>query len=305
MKNLGDFTLEEIEKKVDYSVREKPITLTSIIWKRFKKNKLALIGMVIITILAVIAIFADFFAPYPATTVDYANKKLPPSKEHILGTDQLGCDVLSRLIYGARISLSVGLVATIFEVIIGTFVGSISGFFEGLVDAILMRFTDVILSFPFLILVLLVAAILGPSIYNVMLIIGLTGWPTIARLVRGEFLKLKKMEYTMAAKGLGAKNLRIILTHLLPNAFAPVLVAATMSVANAIIYEAVLSFLGLGVVFPDTSWGQMMNAAQSLTVLSRMPWLWLPPGILISITILCINFIGDGLRDALDPKLIQ
>ena len=300
-----DTIVEEIEKKIDYTVAKKPITLRSIIWKRFKKNKLALIGMVILSILAIIAIFADFIAPYPATTVDYANKKLPPSKEHILGTDELGCDVLSRLIYGARISLSIGLVAVCLYVSIGILIGSISGFFGGLVDSILMRFTDVVISFPWLILVIIVAAILGPSIYNVMLVIGLTGWSTVARLVRGEFLKLKEMEYTLAAKGLGAKNFRIIFTHLLPNAFAPVLVAATMGVADAIIIEAALSFLGLGVVFPDTSWGQMMNAAQSLTVLSRMPWLWLPPGILISVAVLCINFIGDGLRDALDPKLIQ
>lgn len=297
--------LEEIEKKIDYTVAKKPITLRSIIWKRFKKNKLALVGLILISILVIVAIFANFIAPYPATTVDFANKKLPPSKEHILGTDELGCDVLSRLIYGARISLSIGLVAVCLYVSIGILMGAISGFFGGWIDAILMRFTDVIISFPWLVLVILVAAILGPSIYNVMLIIGLTGWTTVARLVRGEFLKLKEMEYTLAARGLGANNFRIIFTHLLPNAFAPVLVAATMGVADAIIIEAALSFLGLGVAFPNTSWGQMMHAAQSLSVLSRMPWLWLPPGILISIAVLCINFIGDGLRDALDPKLIR
>ncbi len=204
--------------------------------------------------------------------------------------------------YGARVSLSVGIVAVSIYLTIGTVLGAISGYRRGLIDSLIMRFTDMVMSFPALIIILAVVPILGPSIFNIMLVIGLLGWPGVARLVRGEFLSLREREFTLAARGIGASDRRIIFRHILPNVAGPLVVLASFGIADAIITEAGLSFLGLGVRPPDPSWGQMLNQAIDVGTIIEKPWVWLEPGIAIAITVLAINFIGDGLRDALDPR---
>jgi peptide/nickel transport system permease protein len=275
------------------------------VWQRFRRHKIAMVGLVILFILVVLAIGAPLFArqdPYH-TTLSLIRK--PPSHAHWLGGDSSGRDVYARLIYAGRVSLSVGLVAVGIYTLIGVFLGSLAGYYGGWVDSVIMRLADIFLSFPSLILIITVVSILGPSNYNVMLVIGLLGWPSIARILRGLFLSLRERDFVTASRTVGAPNSRIIFRHLLPNALAPVIVAATFGIASAILLEAGLSFLGLGVQPPTASWGNMLTDAQSLTVLQSMPWLWIPPGIMIALAVLSINFIGDGLRDALDPYLLR
>lgn len=272
------------------------------IWSRFRRHRLALIGAAVLLILVAIAIAAPLLAPHPPNAVSLANYRKPPSMSYLLGTDSQGRDVLSRLMYAARISLSVSLVAVSIYVVIGTVLGGLAGYFSGWVDTIIMRIADMVLSFPSIIVIITIVSILGPSILNVMLVIGFMGWPPIARLVRGEFLTLRERDFVTASRASGAPSGRIIFRHILPNATTPIIVNATFGMASAILLEAGLSFLGLGVQPPTASWGNMLNAAQSITTLEEMPWLWLPPGITIVVAVLAINFVGDGLRDALDPR---
>jgi peptide/nickel transport system permease protein len=272
------------------------------VWSRFRRHKLALAGAIVLLLLVIIAIAAPILAPHPPNAVSLANYRKPPSLDYPLGTDTQGRDVLSRLMFAARISLSVGLVAVSIYVAIGTVLGGLAGFFGGWVDTVVMRVADMVLSFPSIIVIITIVSILGPSILNVMLVIGLMGWPPIARLVRGEFLTLRGRDFVTASRSTGAPNARIIFRHILPNATTPVIVAATFGIAQAILLEAGLSFLGLGVQPPTASWGNMLNGAQSITTLEELPWLWLPPGITIILAVLAINFVGDGLRDALDPR---
>jgi peptide/nickel transport system permease protein len=271
-------------------------------WARFRRNRLAMVGLGTIIVLAALAILAPVVAPYDPLRIDSKAFGKPPSAGHLLGTDQSGRDVLSRLLYGARVSLSVGLVAVSIYLTIGTILGSVAGYRRGVVDATIMRVTDTVMSFPALIIILAVIPIVGPSIVNIMLVIGLLGWPAVARLVRGEFLSLREREFTMAARGIGARDRRIISRHILPNVTGPLVVVASFGIADAIITEAGLSFLGLGVQPPDPSWGQMLNNAIDVGTILQKPWLWLAPAACIAITVLSINFIGDGLRDALDPR---
>lgn len=273
------------------------------VWRRFRRHRLALIGLSILFLLTVAAVGAPFFTAYAPSSIDLSAYRLGPSTDHPLGTDTAGRDVFSRLLHAGRVSLSVGLVAVSIYTVIGALLGGLAGFYGGWVDSTIMRLADVFLSFPTLIIIITMASVLGPSIYNVMLAIGLLGWPPIARLLRGELLSLREREFIVAARAVGTSNTRLIFRHLLPNAMAPVLVAATFGIAYAILIEAGLSFLGLGVQPPTPSWGNMLTDAQSLTVLESMPWLWLPPGVMIALAVLSINFIGDGLRDALDPYL--
>lgn len=272
------------------------------IWSRFRKHKLALIGMIVLLTMGIIAIAAPLLAPHSPNAVSLANYREAPTSTYLLGTDAQGRDVLSRLMYAARISLSVGIVAVSLYVVIGTTLGGLAGYFGGWVDGIVMRIADMVLSFPSIIVIITIVSILGPSITNVMLVIGLLGWPPIARLVRGEFLTLRERDFVIASRATGARDRRIIFRHVLPNATTPVIVNATFGMAQAILLEAGLSFLGLGVQPPTASWGNMLNGAQSITTLEQMPWLWLPPGIAIVIAVLAINFVGDGFRDALDPR---
>jgi peptide/nickel transport system permease protein len=273
------------------------------VWQRFSRHRLALIGLAILALMIVSAAGAPLIARKSPYNVDLSSYRKPPSSEHILGTDAAGRDVFSRLLYAGRVSLSVGLVAVSIYTAIGLVLGALGGFFGGWVDSVVMRLADVFLSFPSLIIIITMVSVLGPSVYNVMLAIGLLGWPAIARLLRGDLLSLREREFVTAARAIGAPSHRIIVRHLLPNAMAPIIVAATFGIANAILLEAGLSFLGLGVQPPTASWGNMLTNAQSITVLATMPWLWLPPGFMIAIAVLSINFIGDGLRDALDPHL--
>ena len=273
------------------------------VWRRFRRHRMAMIGAGILFVLVVSAVFAPIIATHDPYAIDLSSYREGPSSANYLGTDLAGRDMFSRLIYAGRVSLSVGLVAVSIYTAIGIILGALAGFYGGWVDSVVMRAADVFLSFPSLIIIITMASVLGPSIYNVMLAIGLLGWPPIARLLRGELLSLREREYAVAARAIGGSGKRVVFRHLFPNAMAPVIVAATFGIANAILLEAGLSFLGLGVQPPTASWGNMLTDAQSLTVLEGMPWLWLPPGVMIALAVLSINFIGDGLRDALDPYL--
>lgn len=288
------------ETKSPYFESDTIVTAPTV-WQRFRRHRLALIGSAILIALVVICVLAPEIFPLKPYAVDLNAYQKPPSAAHWLGTDSSGRDVLSRLIYGGRVSLSVGIVAVALYIVLGMLFGSVSGFWGGWVDSVGMRLADIVMAFPRLIIIITVAALVGPSIYNVMLIIGLLGWPPTARIVRGMFLSLREREFVMASQALGASPFRIIVRHLIPNVLAPVIVAATFGTAEAILLEAGLSFLGLGVQPPTASWGNMLNAAQDIAVLQSMPWLWLPPGLMIAITVLSLNFVGDGLRDALDP----
>jgi peptide/nickel transport system permease protein len=272
-------------------------------WRRFRRHRLALAAAVTLGLLVLAAIFAPVVALTDPNRVDLFYTNTGPSREHPLGTDSFGRDIWARLVYGGRVSLSVGLVAVGIYTAIGIVLGAISGYYGGLIDSSIMRFTDTVMSFPTMILIIMVVAILGPSIYNVMLVIGLLGWPSTARLVRAEFLSLRDREFAVAARMVGVRDGQLIVRHLLPNALYPVIVSATLGVAGAILTEAGLSFLGLGVQQPTPSWGNMLNAAQHLSVLQRYPWQWLPPGLAIAVAVLAINFVGDGLRDAADPRV--
>jgi peptide/nickel transport system permease protein len=275
------------------------------VWQRFRRHRVAMVGAIILLLLTAGSLGAPVLAANDPYKVDISAYRKGPAANHPLGTDSSGRDVLSRLLHAGRVSLSVGVVAVAIYTLIGVVLGSFSGFYGGKVDSVIMRLADIVLSFPSLILIITVVSVLGPSIYNIMLVIGLLGWPPIARIVRALFLSLREREFVLASRTIGVPNTRIIFRHILPNAIAPVIVAATFGMANAILLEAGLSFLGLGVQPPTPSWGNMLTDAQSLTVLESMPWLWIPPGLAIALAVLSINFIGDGLRDALDPHLIH
>ncbi len=275
--------------------------MLKIVWNRFKKNTLSLIGLTIILSLAIIAILAPFISPYEPTKIDVYNVLSPPSKAHPLGTDELGRDLLSRMIWGSRASLKVGFIAVGIAITIGIIIGAFAGYYGGKIDALLMRFVDIMLAFPTFFLILAVIAIVEPSISTIMIVIGLTGWMDVARLVRAEFLTLKERDFILAAKAIGASDFRIIFRHILPNALSPVFVAATFGIAGAILIESGLSFLGLGVQPPEPSWGNILTSGKDNITVAW--WLSLFPGIAILITVLSYNLVGEGLRDALDPRL--
>ena len=270
-------------------------------WRHFKKNRLGVGGLVIIVIVFFIAIFAPFLSLYDPGKTDVSLKLKPPSSQHYLGTDQLGRDVFSRMLYGSQISLSVGFVAVGISILIGILVGAMAGYKGGWVDSLLMRFVDIMLSFPSFFLILTVVAILRPNIYNVMIVIGITSWEGTARFVRAEFLSLRERDYVQAARALGVKDRRIIFRHILPNALAPVFVTASLGVASAILVEAGLSFLGFGVQPPAPSWGNILTEGR--TYIFDAWWLTIFPGLAILITVLSFNLFGEGLRDAIDPRL--
>lgn len=286
---------------------EKGKSFTQLAMRRFMKNKLAVIGVGVICILIAVSVLAPVLAPHdPNISMMDSNgeylKLTPPTSDNPLGTDQIGRDVLSRMIYAGRISLSVGLVAVSISLVVGVILGCLAGFYGRWIDGLIMRFTDVVICFPYMFLVITVSTLLKPSIYTVMAVTGLVNWTSIARLVRGEILKLRNTEYVAAVTALGAKNRRIITKHILPNILAPIMVQATLGIATAIITEASLSYLGVGVQPPTASWGNMLNAASSISILQSKPWVWIPPGLAILVTVLSINVIGDGLRDAFDPR---
>jgi len=278
-------------------------------FRRFSKNKLALIGFFILLFMLLLCFIGPFFSPYKLYDYQISMKNKPPSGEHWLGTDSLGRDVLLRMMLAGRISLVVGIISTTIAVIVGATLGSIAGFYRRGADTIIMRIADIFMSMPTLPILIILGAVLSDlkvdpkyRIYSLMLIIGILGWTSLARLVRGQILALREMEYMQAVDALGIRDRRKIFRHLLPNTIPIIIVAATLGVAGAILYESVLSYLGIGVVPPTPSWGNMISAANNMIDFKKRPWLWIPPGMCILITVVAINLIGDGLRDALDPK---
>ena len=265
------------------------------------KNHLALAGLVTVALLALVAIAAPLLAPADPDAIDADNVLASPSFHHPLGTDELGRDVASRMIFGARISLAVGFVAVGISVAIGILVGALAGFYGRWVDAVAMRFTDIMLCFPTFFLILAVIAYLTPSIWNIMIVIGVTSWMGVARLVRAEFLSLKERDFVMAARAQGIGDARIIFRHILPNAMAPVYVSAILGVAGAVLTESALSFLGLGVPPPAPSWGNILTAGKDNIEIAW--WLSVYPGLAILVTVLGYNLLGEGIRDALDPRV--
>lgn len=277
--------------------------LKHVILTRFLKNKLAVIGFCLLSIFVLAAIFAPFLSSYGRDSIDLLNIESQPSLRHLFGTDELGRDVFTRLLYGGRISLGIAVSATVLQLLIGVTLGCISGFYGGWIDNAIMRIVDTIMCFPFFVIAITVAALAGPSVWNVILIIGLLQWTGVARIVRAEILSIKQSEFIEAARAMGLNSFEIIINHLLPNTLSPVIVNATLAVAQGILMEAGLSFLGLGVKQPEPSWGNILSAAQSMRVLQYEWWLWIPAGVLVFLSVLSINFVGDGLRDALDPKM--
>lgn len=273
----------------------------SLVWQQFRKHRLAMVSAVIIMALCALSLLGPVISPYSFSSYDANAVLQAPSRAHLLGTDELGRDVLTRLLWGGRISLSVGMAAMLVALIIGTTFGALAGYYGGVLDNILMRFTDLVLAFPALFLFIVLSAFFNTKLIHLILIIGGMSWMDVARLVRSSFLTLKQLEFTQAAEAMGARDQRIILKHLLPNALAPLIVATTLGIASAILYESALSYLGLGVQPPWPSWGNMLSNSQSYVWLA--PFLTIYPGLSIFITVLCFNLLGDGLRDALDPRM--
>jgi peptide/nickel transport system permease protein len=292
----GDFLAEDIQ-----SGNIKKESFYRDAWKRLKKNPFAMIALCIIILLALAAIFAPYLTKYTVTETDVAHKWAPNSREHLMGTDSVGRDIFTRILYGARISLTVGIVCESICTVIGVTLGSLAGFCGGWVDMLISRIIEVFASFPFMLFAILMAFVLGPGIFNCFLAIGLIGWTGLARLIRGEVLRLKNMEFVEAARANGSNTFRIIFKQLIPNCLPTLIVILTMDIPGDIMLESTLSYLGLGVQPPQPSWGEMISAAQPY--LRNHPWFSIWPGIAIFITVLSFNILGDGLRDAIDPKL--
>jgi peptide/nickel transport system permease protein len=283
--------------------QEKSSSYLQDVFRRFKAHKLAMVGLCVIILEVLLVFLLPMIFDLDPYSSDINAFGAVPSAEHILGTDDIGRDIFARLIYGGQVSLFVGLVSTLISVAIGVPLGVIAGYYGGIFETIVMRSADVFMSFPSIILILVLVSVVGPSIFTVTLVIGIMGWTQFARLIYGNVLSVREKDYVESARAIGEKSFRIITKYILPNTFAPVLIALTFSTANAIIMESSLSFLGMGVQPPQASWGNILYDAQSITVLSQKPWLWVPPGIALVLTVLSINFFGDGVRDALDTKM--
>lgn len=271
-------------------------------WRRFRRHKLAMGGAVVIALFVIIAIFAPWIAPYDPNQIDLLAANSGPTRDHWFGTDAVGRDTLSRAIFGARVSMTVGFFAVAIYLFIAFVLGATAGYVGGTVDNLIMRFTDIIMCFPTFVLTLIMVGFLGPSIWNIVFVIGIFGWPGAARMIRSQVLTLRNQEYVQAAESIGATRWYILRKHIAPNTLGVLTVAGSLGIAGAILQEAGLSFLGLGVVAPTPSWGVMLNDARDPALLATYPWLWLVPGILISLAVISSNFIGDGLRDAYDVK---
>ncbi len=284
--------------------RPQPTPQWKLIWRQFRRHRLAVVSALLLIFLGVVSLFADYVVPYDPNAINAAyarGRPQPPTPEHPLGTDNYGRDYLSRAVVGMRVSLVVGVTAVVFQIAIGVTIGATAGYFGGWVDNLLMRITDVFLSIPTFFLLLIVSGIFGGTLLALIFLIGALNWMTVARLVRAEFLSLKEREFVLAARCIGVPGWRLATRHLLPNAMAPIIVAATLSVPYAILTESALSFLGLGVPPPHASLGKMLEEAQQW--LRAAWWIWVVPGVIISAIVLAFNFVGDGLRDAFDPQL--
>jgi len=269
--------------------------------RRFRRHRLAMFGVAVIVVLVVAALLGSERA---ALIPNLRETNRPPSLEHLFGTDRTGRDVFARTLVGGRVSLSVGLVAVLFSTLIGTLTGALAGYYRGWVDAIMMRLVDIVMSFPLIVMLVAAVAIVGPGIFNMMVMIGLLTWTTPCRIVRGQFLSLREKEYVEAARCVGMTDFDVVRKHILPNAIAPLLVYASFGVATAVLLEAGLSYLGLGVQPPTPSWGNMLNTARSISTMERTAWQWIPPAITTVMFVLAVNFVGDGIRDALDPRTL-
>ena len=305
---MKNFNANNTEKDLEIGKRFKsPETMTALAWRRFRRHPGAMVGSVVLMIIFICIVFA-FASPYDPEKSDIANRYQPPSLAHPFGTDGLGRDLLTRVLFGGRISLFVGVMVMIITLVIGVPVGAIAGYFGGWIDNLLMRIIDSVLSMPSLLVLILLSAILrntdlpfveSNNVMTIAVVMGILSWPTVARLVRAVFLTFREMEYVTAAQALGASDLGIMVGEILPNGFGPIIVEATLEVGYAIMEESGLSFLGFGIMPPTPSWGNLLNSAQGHLI--EYPWLAIFPGIMIFLTIISINFIGDGLRDALDP----
>jgi peptide/nickel transport system permease protein len=280
-------------------------------FKRLKKNKLAMTGLIILLIIVLLCVFGPLFSPYKEITdVDVVNAKQAPSFEHWLGTDSSGRDILTRLMYGGRISLLVGVVTTALEIIIGSFLGCVAGYYGGAVDTVIMRIVDVFLSVPAMPILIMISAIFSDArvntsirIYLLMFILAAIGWAGICRFFRGQVLSIREMDYMTATEALGIRDFKKIVKHIMPNVFPLIIVSATLSIGDTILMESTMSYLGVGVLPPFASWGNMVGEGSNMVDFTLHPWMWMPAGFCILITVLCINLLGDGLRDALDPRM--
>lgn len=272
--------------------------------RRFKYHKAGVVSFFIVLIIVIMALLAPVIAPYEPTEIS-AEFLAAPSAQHILGTDQIGRDIFSRLLYGTRVSLLVGVLATLISTALGVVLGLLAGYFGGVVDMIIMRFTDMVMSFPYILLILVAGVIFSPGLWSMILILGFVDWPGVARLVRGNVLSLKEQDFVKSSQVAGMSRRHILFSDILPNVVAPILVFATSVMAISILDEAALSFLGLGIKPPLASLGNMLNGSESVTILTNAPWMWLSPGIMIILLVICVNFIGDALRDAMDPTTIR
>lgn len=278
-----------------------PLTFRQMAWRRFRRHRMAMAGAITLILLFIYAFGGGLiYTADVANATDTSQRLSPPSTEHPFGTDTVGRDVLARTIQGGRISLMIGLTAAVLEIFIGVMIGAIAGFYGGTIDGLLMRFTEAMLIIPSLFLLIVAARIVGGSVTWIVIIFALTSWMYVARIVRAQFLSLKENEFVLAARSIGTPTHEIIFRHILPNSMAPIVVAATLAVATAILAEAYISFLGMGVQPPTATWGNMLDG--SYNYIESAPWLWIFPGLLILLTVLSINFVGDGLRDALDPR---
>ena len=285
-------------------VKQKQSSYVRDVAGRFLAHRLAVIGLVLLMLL-VIAVIAlpPLLRLDPYTSYFEGGFNQAPSSLHWLGTDRTGRDIFARLVYGGRVSMVVGILSTLISMAFGIPLGLLAGYYRGSVEAVIMRLVDIFMSFPSMMLILVLVSVIGPSIHSITIVIGVLGWTQFARLIHGRVLSVREEQYVESAKAIGTKNRQVITRYILPNSFAPCLIAMTFRFASAILMEVSLSFLGMGVQPPTASWGNLMYDAQSIVVLSRQPWTWLPPGICLIITVLSINFFGDGLRDALDPRM--
>ncbi|MFD3155577.1 oligopeptide ABC transporter permease [Haloimpatiens sp. FM7330] len=280
------------------------------VMKRLKKNKLAIVGLYILVFMILFSFVGPLISHYKVDGNDLTNLYAAPSAKHWLGTDEVGRDVLTRLMYGGRVSLLVGIIAVIIEIVIGSVLGAIAGYYGGIVDTIIMRIADILMCIPGLPLLIMLAAVMSDlrinpqnRLFVIMFIIGFVSWPGLCRIVRGQILSLREQEFMQAAECLGLSDKRKILIHLLPNTLASIIVSATLGIGGAILMESTLSYLGLGVTPPTSSWGQMIQAVNDSFTIQHRAWMWAPPGVCIFLTVMAINLFGDGLRDAIDPKL--
>ncbi len=272
--------------------------------QRLKQNRLAMISLFILTLIVLACIFVPMFSRYTISQVDVSQAEKAPSALHLLGTDKIGRDLMVRLFYGGRVSLGVAIAVTVLECIIGVILGSVAGYFGGIVDTVIMRLSEIFMCFPFLMICITLQSVFGNSIRTLIIILSVLSWPSIARIVRGQILSLREMDYMEACRALGISNRKQIFKHLFPNVLAYIIVYATLSMASVILTETSLSFLGLGVSPPTPTWGNLIQEVRSnMTLLQKKWWYWIPPGMMIFLSILCFNILGDGLRDAIDPKM--